>query len=151
MQCCDLLHVLGVPFLHSKFEAEAYCALLDSTGVRRFLYLTPTPTLALSKALLPWASAHFPASAHHFYSSVWFWRVLYVTVHHAKLFTEKSILMHFRCHENWAIASLMSTNFQWLLNWLLHKWREGLENNLPTFRLNAPVIMDSHPDDDWNI
>ena len=27
----------------------------------------------------------------------------------------------------------------------------SLENNLPTFRLNAPVIMDSHPDDDWSI
>ena len=45
--------------------------------------------------------------------------------------------------------------FQWLLSWLLHKWRRlsvtnySSENNLPTFRLNAPVTF--RPDDDRRI
>ena len=45
-------------------------------------------------------------------------------------------------------VSMSMVVFQWLLSWLLHKWRERLsgtnlssENNLPMFWLNAPVAL----------
>ena len=33
LQCCELLDVLGVPYLQSVGEAEALCALLNNEGV----------------------------------------------------------------------------------------------------------------------
>ena len=48
--------------------------------------------------------------------------------------------------KEWAQNIACTINFQWLLSWLLHKCKlsvtnYSLENNLPTFRLNAPVVI----------
>ena len=33
LQCCELLDILGIPYVQSQGEAEAMCALLNAAGV----------------------------------------------------------------------------------------------------------------------
>ena len=59
----------------------------------------------------------------------------------------------FRLHELWVIEVWQQYMhysiffFQWLLSWLLHKWKDyllpnlGRKNNLPIFRLNASLVI----------
>ena len=33
LQCCELLDILGIPYVQSQGEAEAMCAVLNAAGV----------------------------------------------------------------------------------------------------------------------